>query len=99
MIWFILLVLGILTYFSYFIVQRSVANITKTPVWILWLVMMMPAFVWTAWVVVNGDTPIPLLLLVGPFIISSVLYWLLVQWGRVTPQPSSTQSSPATTNP
>lgn len=93
MIWFILLVLGILTYFSYFIVERSVANITKTPVWILWLVMMMPAFVWTAWIVATGDARIPLLLLVGPFIISSVLYWFLVQWGRVT-QPSSTQSRP-----
>lgn len=92
MIWFILLILGTLTYFSYFIVQRSVAHITKTPVWILWLVMMMPAFVWTVWVVMNGDTPIPILLLVGPFIFSSVLYWFLVQWGRVTPPPRSTDT-------
>ncbi|GAB4379057.1 MAG: site-2 protease family protein [Elainellaceae cyanobacterium] len=93
MIWFILLVLGILTYFSYFIVERSVAHITKTPVWILWLVMMLPAFVWTAWIVVNGDARIPLLFLVIPFVLSSILYWFLVQWGRVT-QPNSHQSPP-----
>lgn len=90
MIWFILLVLGILTYFSYFIVERSVAHITKTPVWILWLVMMLPAFVWATWIVVNGDARIPLLLLSSSFILSSILYWFLVQWGRV-PRSKSTE--------
>ncbi|MBF2002326.1 MAG: site-2 protease family protein [Synechococcales cyanobacterium M58_A2018_015] len=85
--WFLLL--GILTYF---IVRRSVVTITRTPVWLLWLVMMMPAFIWTAWVMVYGESqPIPLLLLVLPFIASLVLYWLLVQWGRPV-QPSSAPS-------
>jgi membrane-associated protease RseP (regulator of RpoE activity) len=89
MIW--LLLLGILTYF---IVQRSVASITRTPVWILWLVMMMPAFIWTAWVMMNGESqPIPLLLLVAPFVLSSILYWLLVQWGRPA-KPNSAQAQP-----
>ncbi|NJO42353.1 MAG: site-2 protease family protein [Cyanobacteria bacterium RU_5_0] len=94
MIWFILLILGTLTYLSYFIVQRSVAHITKTPIWILWLVMMTPAFVWTAWVMIHGEEPIPLLLLVGPFVVSSVLYWFLVQWGRPA-QPSLPSESQA----
>lgn len=90
MIW--LLLLGILAYFTYFIVQRSVANITRTPVWLLWLVMMMPAFTWTAWMMFNGDsTLLPLLLLIA-FIVSSVLYWFLVQLGR-SPQPSRSASS------
>ena len=80
MILFWLFLLGILTYF---IVRRSVANVTKTPVWLLWLVMMMPAFIWTGWVIVNQDDQrIPLLLLILPFMVSSVLYLLLVQWGR-----------------
>jgi membrane-associated protease RseP (regulator of RpoE activity) len=91
MIW--LLLLGILTYF---IVQRSVANITRTPVWLLWLVMMMPAFIWTAWVMLNGENArIPLLLLVGPFIVSSVLYWFLVQWGRPAQPNGTTRSNTA----
>jgi membrane-associated protease RseP (regulator of RpoE activity) len=80
MILFWLLLLGALTYF---IVRRSVANVTKTPVWLLWLVMMMPAFIWTGWVIFNQDDQgIPLLLLILPFMVSSVLYLLLVQWGR-----------------
>jgi membrane-associated protease RseP (regulator of RpoE activity) len=96
MIWFILLLLGILTYFSYFIVERSVAHITKTPVWVLWLVMMFPAFVWAGWIVVNGDARTPIGLVLGSILLSSTLYWFLVQWGRV-PQPDSTQSQPKET--
>lgn len=81
LVWLILL--GI---FTYLIVQRSVASITRTPVWILWLVMMLPAFVWTAWILANGENaPIPLLLLLGPFIICPVLYYFLIQWGRPAP--------------
>lgn len=94
MIWFILLILGILGYFSYFIVQRSVAHITKTPVWLLWLVMLMPALVWAAWIVVNTEAPNPFpptLLMAGSIILSSILYWVLVQWGRVA-QANSTQA-------
>jgi membrane-associated protease RseP (regulator of RpoE activity) len=93
MTWFILLILGILTYFFYLIVERSVAHLTKTPVWMLWLATTLPAFVWAAWIVVNGDARIPLLLLIGSFLVSSILYWFLVQRGRVT-QPSSTESQP-----
>ena len=91
MILFWLLLLGI---FTYFIVRRSVANVTKTPVWILWLVMMMPAFIWTGWAIFNQDNQrIPLLLLVLPFLASSVLYLFLVQRGRIA-QPA-TSSTPA----
>ena len=93
MIWFILLILGILTYFSYFIVERSVAHITKTPVWVMWLVMMLPAFVWATWILIYGAARIPLLLLSSSFILSSILYWFLVQWGRV-PRPKSTEPQP-----
>ncbi|HEY9646979.1 MAG TPA: site-2 protease family protein [Chroococcidiopsis sp.] len=83
LVWLILL--GI---FTYLIVRRSVANITRTPVWVLWLVMMLPAFVWTAWVLVNGESaPMPILLLLAPFILCPILYYFLIQWGR--PQQSS----------
>ena len=80
MIW--LLLIGT---FTYIIVQRSVANLTKTPVWLLWLVMMIPAFVWVGWISLyqnGGDETALLLVLTASFMLSSVLYWLLVQWGR-----------------
>jgi membrane-associated protease RseP (regulator of RpoE activity) len=110
MIW--LLLIGILTYF---IVQRSVASLTRTPVWLLWLVMMLPAFTWVAWLSTNGgkgDEYQLLFLLMGAFVVSSTLYWFLVQWGRpvkpnsakpspvgVKPQPGEAQESVATGSP
>lgn len=81
------LLLGILGGFTYFIVKRSVAKITTTPIWLIWLVLMTPALIWTGWTLIYGqDTPMPAFLLVGPFVICPFLYWWLVQKGRVTPQ-------------
>lgn len=91
---FLLLVLGLVTYF---IVQRSVASITKTPVWILWLVMMTPAFIWSAWIWIYGEQrQMPLVLLLGPFIICPILYWWLIHLGRkeLTPEEPKTTDSP-----
>ncbi|MFN6271334.1 MAG: site-2 protease family protein [Microcystis sp.] len=83
------LLLGILGGFTYFMVKRSVAKITTTPVWLIWLVLMTPALIWTGWTLIYGqDTPMPAFLLVGPFVICPFLYWWLVQKGRVTPQES-----------
>lgn len=88
----LLFLLGI---FTYLIVQRSVKRITRTPVWILWLVLMTPAFIWSAWTASFGpDQPLPLVLVIGPFIICPILYWLLIQWGRR----DSNASSPASPN-
>lgn len=100
-IWLILL--GI---FTYLIVQRSAASITRTPVWLLWLVWMAPAFIWVSWFAMTGDgsaaqespEPFPLLLLLTPFIICPFLYFFLVQWGRL-PQPTSDASSNPETSP
>ena len=84
------LLLGILGGFTYFIVKRSVAKVTTTPVWLIWLVLMTPALIWTGWTLIYGeDTPMPAFLLIGPFVICPFLYWWLVQNGRVTPQESS----------
>ncbi|MCA2684501.1 MAG: site-2 protease family protein [Microcystis sp. M038S2] len=83
------LLLGILGGFTYFIVKRSVAKITTTPIWLIWLVLMTPALIWTGWMLIYGeDTPMPAFLLIGPFVICPFLYWWLVQKGRVTPQES-----------
>jgi membrane-associated protease RseP (regulator of RpoE activity) len=101
---FWLILLGILTYV---VVRRSVADITRTPVWLLWLVMMTPAFIWTGWILVKGEeAQVPSLLLLIPFVACPVLYWVLVQAGRLpisaqtsqpkdrSPAPSSTLTSP-----
>jgi membrane-associated protease RseP (regulator of RpoE activity) len=89
---FWLLLLGL---FTYVIVQRSVANVTRTPVWILWLVMMTPAFVWTGWVLLNGENaPIPPVLVLIPFVVCPILYWFLIQWGR-PPQSASSENQAA----
>lgn len=75
-----LLLLGL---FTYLIVQRSVAQLTRTPVWVLWLVLMTPALIWTTWIAIFGrDEPLPIALAIGPFVICPILYWLLIQWGR-----------------
>lgn len=74
------ILLGLMTYL---IVKRSVANLTKTPIWLLWLVLMTPAVIWLAWsLFVGEETPIPFILMFGPFIFCPLLYWWLIQKGR-----------------
>ena len=89
-----LLLLGL---FTYLIVQRSVAGLTRTPIWLLWLVLMTPALIWTTWVAIFGrDEPLPTALAIGPFVVCPILYWVLIQWGRKQPAtPNSTQNQVA----
>ena len=90
--WLFLLVLAVITYF---VVKRSATPITRTPIWLLWLVLMTPATLWTIWAMVYGpNTPLPIFLLLGPFLICPFLYWWLVQKGRIEPEEGSTPSSP-----
>ncbi|MBD2428936.1 site-2 protease family protein [Phormidium sp. FACHB-1136] len=78
--WVLLLLLGLFTFAT---VQQSVGSITRTPVWLLWLVMMMPALVLAGWALVQGpEKPLPLGVLLGLFVLCPLLYWGLVQWGR-----------------
>jgi membrane-associated protease RseP (regulator of RpoE activity) len=91
MAFWLLLLLGLATYL---IVRHSVAQITRTPVWLLWLVLMTPAFLLTGWTLVYGPTlPPPPGLLIWPSVICLLLYWLLFQWGRQLPGQVQTQSS------
>lgn len=87
--WFLIL-LGIITYL---IVQRSVARMTRTPVWLLWLVLMAPALLWTVWGQMYGmkQSP-PRALMIGPLIVCPILYWFLFQMGRRSL--SETQTEP-----
>ncbi|MGB7059196.1 MAG: site-2 protease family protein [Geitlerinemataceae cyanobacterium] len=96
----LLLLLGLITYF---ILQRSVPRITRTPIWVLWLVMMTPAGILGLWTLVYGeDKPIPVILAIAPFALCFSLYWWLVYRGRKprestrleTPKPVSPDSNP-----
>ena len=79
-LWFILILLSLITYF---VVQHNIRNITKTPVWLCWLVMMLPAFIWTAWTYFWGEEkPIPLMVLLVPLLVCPLLYGWLIQIGK-----------------
>jgi membrane-associated protease RseP (regulator of RpoE activity) len=84
MVWLFLSLLGLTLYF---IVQYSVVRVTRTPWWQLWIVLMIPAFVIAGWSLTHTSLEaIPTPLLVGSFLVSTVLYVLLI--GR-NPRPSS----------
>ncbi|NET32985.1 MAG: site-2 protease family protein [Cyanothece sp. SIO1E1] len=88
---FWLLILGT---FMYFVVKRNLSGITRTPTWLLWLVMMTPVLVLIAWIQLYGkDKPMPLVLLIGLFAICPLVYWLLIQWGRTPPTRSADTSN------
>nr|WP_204104661.1 site-2 protease family protein [Spirulina major] len=90
----LLIFLGII---SYFIVKRSVANLTTTPIWLLWLVLMAPPLLLTVWMLILGEKePLPLPLMVIPFVLCPLLYWWLIQKGRPIPAPEETTDSPTT---
>lgn len=78
-LWFWLFVLGWITYL---LLRRSVASQGRTPLWLLWLVLMMPALIWAMWTLIFGQsvTP-PLWLMLGPFVVCPFVYWLLVRNG------------------
>ena len=68
---------------AYFIVRQSVSGITRASLWVLWLVMMAPALIWTAWTLANGPgQPVPPWLALPPFIACPLIYVWLVQQGR-----------------
>ena len=75
--WF-LLFLGLLTYLM---MQYSVARATRTPVWLLWLVLMTPAFILTGLTLIYGVKQAPPSALIPLVAVVSVgcllLYWLL----------------------
>ncbi len=77
------LILIIISPIAYFIVQKSVKNKTTTPVWLCWLVIMLPSCIWTAWTYIVGEEqPLPLLVFLLPLIVCPLLYGWLVQRGK-----------------
>ncbi|MGB3495448.1 MAG: site-2 protease family protein [Elainellaceae cyanobacterium] len=88
---FWLLLLGL---FTYLIIYRSVSSLTRTPIWLLWLVMMMPAFVWIIAIAYREQSgtenePVLIAVLLLSFIVSPIIYWILIQKGRPERSPDS----------
>jgi membrane-associated protease RseP (regulator of RpoE activity) len=95
------ILLGILTYW---VIRRSVAKITRTPVWLLWLVMMLPVFGLTLWLLLRGVDSPPHPGLYGLFILCPLVYAWLIFRGRIptsnaasSAQPALSPASPKTT--
>ncbi|MBD1810623.1 site-2 protease family protein [Microcoleus vaginatus DQ-U2] len=80
---FFLLWLFVLGLISYYLLQNGTSRITRTPIWLLWLVMMAPALIWSGWILVYGTSKtVPPELVIIPFLVCPFLYWFLVQLGR-----------------
>ncbi len=100
MVFLFVLILGLLTYL---IMQQTVARATRTPIWLLWLVLMTPAFLLASWTLVYGvkQTP-PSGLIIWGSVVCLLLYWLLFNWGRQLPGNSENQGTdnpPETNDP
>ncbi|MEO0867597.1 MAG: site-2 protease family protein, partial [Cyanobacteria bacterium J06642_11] len=85
------ILLGILTYW---VIRRGVATMTRSPVWLLWLIIMAPVIALTLWVLRYGRHTPPSLWILGLFIICPLLYTWVVLLGR-QPYVSKNNSSPA----
>lgn len=73
------ILLGILTYW---VIRRGIATMTRSPVWLLWLIIMTPIFALTAWVLRYGRYTPPNLLILGLFIVCPLIYTWVVLLGR-----------------
>lgn len=94
------IILSLMALFTYVIVRRSVVGVTTTPVWLLWLVLMIPPFVWSLWVVIYGAKQLPPIeLLLGMSILSIFFYLKLHQKGRKNLTPTQNEPSPGTKLP
>lgn len=76
--------------FTYLIMRRSVARVTRTPVWLLWAALMVPAVILSA-ISTTTNTSLPEIL-VCYFVVSTLLYWLLFRWGRMPPSQEQDRS-------
>jgi len=85
------LFLGLVTYW---VISRSVTKATTVPLWVLWLIMMLPVLVFTGWMLVTGGTPPPALLLYGLMVLSSLFLYgtLAVSGARVKQKQMAAQT-------
>ncbi|MEL6439363.1 MAG: site-2 protease family protein [Cyanobacteria bacterium J06621_8] len=88
-LWFLIILAPI----AYIVVDRTIRHKTTTPVWLCWLVIMLPSMIWTAWTYAFGeDQPLPVPVFLFPLIVCPLLYGWLVQRGRTDKNPKLTTS-------
>ncbi|BAW97309.1 putative membrane-associated Zn-dependent proteases 1 [[Synechococcus] sp. NIES-970] len=79
-VWLLFLIMGVITYV---LIRRTVPPENKAPLGLLWLVMMLPASAWLVWILVFGATqPMPLIVMLPLLVVSPVMYWSLLDWGK-----------------
>ncbi len=88
MIPLLLIILGIFTYYA---LRRNVAKVTKTPSWLLWLVLMAPPIIWTGWTI-KFKTALPPGLVLSSLLVCFFLYWILFESGRKTVKEQNNQA-------
>jgi hypothetical protein len=74
--------LGVLAVTTFLLVWHHVRYLSRTPWWLLWLVLMLPGLVVGLWVWLHGEqTLMPALLVVVPFFLSGLFVLLLLGQG------------------
>lgn len=95
-----ILLIVTLAIISYYLIRRNTAPITTTPIWLLWLVMMIPVFVWAALLAAFGSQGLPapliVLFLFFSLLVCPFIYRWLVLRGSKSPSPSGQKADPAT---
>lgn len=69
---------------------------TRTPVWLLWGVAMMPIMVLTLWTVIFQGQQMPTSLVVLMLVLCLGLYLYLIQRGRIVPRSRDREPEPST---
>jgi membrane-associated protease RseP (regulator of RpoE activity) len=97
---FLLIFLGFISAITYSILKQSVAPLTRTPVWLLWLILMTPPFVMTfLMLAARGDSQaLPTaawFAVLALFAICPLIYHYLIHKGRRELPPSSSASPEA----
>jgi membrane-associated protease RseP (regulator of RpoE activity) len=77
-----LLLLILLGLTSYLLFEKSLSKITRTPIWLLWLVMMIPALIWT-WADVFLGRSLSLPVMTGLFLVCMIVYLWLIDLGKL----------------
>ena len=72
----------LLGFLTYWVIRRGVATMTRSPVWLMWSIIMAPIIALTLWVLKYGRYTPPNLFILGLFIICPLLYTWVVLLGR-----------------
>lgn len=97
---FLILFLLFLGTISFYIIKGTVSSITKTPIWLLWLALMSPALIWTAWLLTHSeDQNIPPYLIIISLFLSPLLYFWLIEIGKTSEKDLKKASSKTNPSP